>query len=206
MSFGRKGLAPGATAAAPAFGKAQGFGGAAEPVDDDIAAKREAFIASERARKNQAPATTSFDPTGSKAPRSTKFDHLAGGNRAASPLAARMEGAEPASYSPRPRKKFTAFDAAFGVPEKRNVAIAYLFWFVLGQISAHRFYCGDRKGAVAQLTTFFISIFAMFFAPFIGMVGMVIWVFWIIADLFLIPDLLKKYKEQHRSDFSSVFA
>ncbi|MBV7259589.1 TM2 domain-containing protein [Erythrobacter crassostreae] len=206
MSFGRKGLAAGEAVAAPAFGKAQGFGGAAAQANDDIAAKREAFIASERARKNQPPAPTSFDPAGSSAPRSTKFDHLAGGSRAASPLAARMEGADPAAYNPRPRKKFTGFDAAFGVPEKRNVAIAYLFWFLLGQISAHRFYCGDRKGAVAQMTTFFISIFAMFFAPFVGMVGMGIWVFWIIADLFLIPGLLKKYQEAHRSDYSSVFA
>lgn len=207
MGFGRKGLAAGGLAAgevaAPpsAFGDATPFGGQPHSSEDDLAAKREAFIASERARKKKFSQPTSFSPADSKAPPSTQFDHLRNDARPASPLASRFQEAVPTRTSIRERKT-----SVFGAPENRHVALAYLCWFILGQISLHRFYCGDTKGGIAQVLTFAISVFAMMAGSFVGFIGFGIWGFWIIADLFLIPGILRKFQREYRDMSSSVFA
>nr|WP_298926764.1 TM2 domain-containing protein [uncultured Erythrobacter sp.] len=206
MGFGRKGLPAGEVAApiAAGFGKAPSAGGEPQMSDDELAAKREAFIASERARKAGLSQPTTFNPADTKGPRSTTFDHLRNDARPASPLASRFQESVPAS-SPRAsiRARKTSM---FGPPEKRHVGIAYLCWFVLGQVSLHRFYCGDTKGAIAQVATFGFALLALLTGSIIGMVAFGIWALWIFADLFLIPGILRRFQREHRDMSSSVFA
>lgn len=57
----------------------------------------------------------------------------------------------------------------------KSMLVAYLLWAFLGVFGAHRFYLGEK--GVIQL----ISVI-----PF--MVG----IFWVLADVFLIPGLVKR--------------
>lgn len=67
-----------------------------------------------------------------------------------------------------------------------NVVLAYVFWFFLGIVSAHRFYLGRPGSAILQILTYFIAI------------GFVWWV----VDLFLIPRLVRDKQEKIRQDLS----
>ena len=252
MSFGRKGLAPGEATPAPGggFGRA-GVSGAAAPSaqpasQDDMAAKREAFIASERARAAGVPPAPKedvpHDPLINLRNRPTaEPSYLQGAPRAAQPLgqgvstgsnmgpgyaggamrgsgqmsaqqeeeirqAARSMAAGGRSYSggsiePRGSARTSYF---FGDPAGRNLGIAYLLWFVLGQFSLHRFYCGQKDSAIIQMALWMVSIvMLLIFLP-LGVLGFVTWVCWIIGDLFMIPGMLRKFQAEH--DYRGVFA
>ena len=65
---------------------------------------------------------------------------------------------------------------------KKDVGIAYLLWFFLGLFSGHRFYLGRAGSAVAQILT-------------LGGLGI-----WLLADLFLIPKMVREYNESITSN------
>lgn len=67
-----------------------------------------------------------------------------------------------------------------------NGVLAYVFWFFLGIVSAHRFYLGRPGSAILQILTYFIAI------------GFVWWV----VDLFLIPRLVRDKQEKIRQDLA----
>ncbi|MCX7300387.1 MAG: TM2 domain-containing protein [Rhodobacterales bacterium] len=71
--------------------------------------------------------------------------------------------------------------------EAPNVAAAYLLWFFLGILSAHRFYLGKPGTAILQILTFFILI------------GFV----WLLVDAFLIPGMIRKKQDDIRSRLES---
>lgn len=54
----------------------------------------------------------------------------------------------PAIEYPReyPRSSLAAYEA-----RRRSTAVAYLLWFFLGLVGAHRFYAGETRSAVAML-------------------------------------------------------
>ena len=60
--------------------------------------------------------------------------------------------------------------------ESPSVGVAYLFWFLLWFVSAHRFYLGRPGTAVLQIISYFILI------------GFV----WVIIDAFLIPGMIRE--------------
>ena len=68
--------------------------------------------------------------------------------------------------------------------EKKSAGAAYLLWFFLGWISAHRFYLGKPISAVLQILSYFI------------LVGFLWW----ILDLFLIPAIIDRKMDEARSD------
>jgi hypothetical protein len=92
----------------------------------------------------------------------------------------------PASHRPaRPR------------PE-RSMIMAYVWWFILAQISAHRFYLGATNSAIAQVCMFVGWVALILIGPpatFLGLAVMGLWILWILADAFLIPGLHRKYTE-----------
>lgn len=252
MSFGRKGLAPGEAASVPGagFGRA-GVRACAAPsaqsvTQDDMAAKRAAFIASERARDAAISATSKQDvpddPLINLRNRSAaEPSFMQGAARAAQPLgegmstgsnmgpgynsapmrgsgqlsaqqekeirqAARAMAGAGRSYSggsvrqsgSRPTSYF------FGDPAGRNLGIAYLLWFVLGQFSLHRFYCGHKDSAIFQVALWMASlVMLLIFLP-LGILGFAVWVCWIFGDLFMIPGMLRKFQAEH--DYRGVFA
>lgn len=209
MSFGRKGLAPGE--AAPVAARR------VVPVSDEadsIAARREAFLASERARK-------ASEASNAASPPDLSSDPLAALRNSARP-ATRRDDSVGQSWSPMPEQQVRAamqtrgpVAAApavtgkryiLGEPRGRNLFLAYLFWFVAGQGSLHRFYCGQTQSALMQIGLLVGSVlFAFVFAP-VAAVGVIIWIVWIFADLFLIPGMLRRFKAEHATDYGAVFA
>jgi TM2 domain-containing membrane protein YozV len=63
---------------------------------------------------------------------------------------------------------------------KKSVVVAYLFWFFLGMLGAHRFYFGKNGSAIVQLILT------------ITMIGAVVTFVWIIIDAFMIPEWLRE--------------
>lgn len=201
MSFGRKGIVPGK--AAPTVTRT------AAPVpshDDGMAARREAFLASERARNGGSSESAAGSPD-------TKSDHLSGLRNGPRPATRRDEGVGH-SWSPMPEKDIRAAglrtkprqNFIFGDPNGRSLTLAYLFWFVAGQGSLHRFYCGQKHTALMQIGLLIGSILVAFiFAP-LGLIGLLAWVVWLFADLFLMPGMLRRFKAEHRTDYVGVFA
>jgi hypothetical protein len=209
MSFGRKGLAPGEIApvaprpAAPVASQ-----------DDAMAARREAFLASERSRKTGAADAVTASPDNSS-------DPLAGLRNGVRP-AMRRDASAGQSWSPMPEKDVRAAMQSrssagaarrssgqrwiLGEPSKRSLGLAYLFWFVAGQGSLHRFYCGQKETALMQIGLGIVSLVVMFIFPPLGFIGLLAWIVWIFADLFLMPGMMRRFKAEHRVDYGDVFA
>lgn len=66
--------------------------------------------------------------------------------------------------------------------EGPSVVVAYLFWFFLWFVSAHRFYLGRSTSAILQILSYFILI------------GFV----WILVDIFLIPGMVRDRQQAIR--------
>ncbi len=255
MSFGKKGLAAGQVA--PAAG---GFGRAAPPTGqvaeqsagqssaDELAAKREAFLASEKARRKSevgeiTPASLSSEPEDHDplinlrnmsrpeprpaqplgddgAARNGVGGGLGGGPIGASGLSAAQEAEIRAAAHGMAYNKSVRYGSSvssgsgssssggsgfiFGDPHSRNIGLAYVLWFVLGQLSMHRFYCGQKDTAFIQLALWIGSLVVLFIFPPIGLLGLLIWVCWLFGDLFMIPGMLRKFQAEH--DYRGVFA
>jgi TM2 domain-containing membrane protein YozV len=66
--------------------------------------------------------------------------------------------------------------------EAKSVGAAYLLWFFLGFIAAHRFYLGRPGTAILQILSYLILI------------GFIWW----IIDAFLIPGMIQQHKDDVR--------
>ncbi|HWJ73674.1 MAG TPA: TM2 domain-containing protein [Kaistia sp.] len=69
-----------------------------------------------------------------------------------------------------------------------NIVVAYLFWFLLWFVSAHRFYLGRPGSAVLQILSYFI------------LVGFI----WILVDIFLIPGMLRAKQDRLRAEYAAT--
>jgi TM2 domain-containing membrane protein YozV len=63
-----------------------------------------------------------------------------------------------------------------------STAVAYLFWFFLWFVSAHRFYLGRPGTAILQILSYFILI------------GFI----WVLIDAFLIPGMIREQRNEIR--------
>lgn len=63
-----------------------------------------------------------------------------------------------------------------------NMAVAYMLWFFLGIVSAHRFYLGRTSTAILQIISYFI------------LVGFI----WLLIDGFLIPSMMRSKQDEIR--------
>ncbi len=92
-----------------------------------------------------------------------------------------------------------------GPPDQRTIARAYVFWFLGWLGSLHRFYCGDKTGALCQIGLVIGSLLiGEVYLP-AGQIGVGIWFSWLMLDLFLIPRMMRKFRETVRSDAAHVF-
>lgn len=64
---------------------------------------------------------------------------------------------------------------------RKSVGIAYLLWLFLGFFGVHRFYAGSTKTGVMQL------VLAL------SVVGWLVLIPWLLADLVLIPGLIRDH-------------
>lgn len=87
---------------------------------------------------------------------------------------------------PNDAQRMMLYDAG-----KKSVGIAYLFWFFLCFVGAHRFYLGKTGSAVAMLVltlaSFVLMIVGVGFLIF-GAVGI-----WALVDAFLIPGMVQEH-------------
>ena len=67
--------------------------------------------------------------------------------------------------------------------ERKSAGAAYLLWFFLGFLSAHRFYLGKPVSAILQILSYFI------------LVGFVWW----FLDFFLIPSIIEDDLDDKRA-------
>jgi len=74
---------------------------------------------------------------------------------------------------------------------KRSPFIAYLLWFFLGTLGAHRFYAGRTGSAIAILLLTLFSIPLSIVG--IGLLGLVLVGIWVLLDAFLIPDMIRSH-------------
>jgi len=71
-----------------------------------------------------------------------------------------------------------------------NIVVAYLFWFFLWFVSAHRFYLGRPVSAILQILSYFILI------------GFV----WVLIDIFLIPGMIREKQNEIRDNMMRTLA
>ena len=78
--------------------------------------------------------------------------------------------------------------------QKKSALIAYLLWFFLGGIGAHRYYTGATGSAIFMTILFVLSI--VLSVVIIGGLGFLILGIWWIIDAFLIPGLVRTFNIQ----------
>ena len=71
--------------------------------------------------------------------------------------------------------------------EAKSTGAAYLLWFFLGLLSAHRFYLGTPWLAILQIISYFFIIGFL----------------WWLIDAFLIPGMIQEHKQRIRSKLMS---
>lgn len=184
MSFGRKGVgtAPqddGYRASRPARrqGAASNPWGQSNPVTD-LQSKRDAFAAAERARGN----------FGSVSP-AKPGGHSPGWG------AMGMDRSVPAG-----RRQYV-----MGDPQKRNLIVAYVLWYFASPIGMHRFYCGQPQSAWTMIGLLVAGLVVLGTFPPLGIAMLLGWALWIFFDLFLIPGMLRRFKEHAARHYDGVF-
>lgn len=75
--------------------------------------------------------------------------------------------------------------------QKKSVVIAFLLWFFLGYLGAHRFYAGKPLSAIVQLVLSLIGA-ALTFAG-VGFVLLGVVGIWLFIDIFLLPGLIRNH-------------
>jgi TM2 domain-containing membrane protein YozV len=71
---------------------------------------------------------------------------------------------------------------------RKSVAATYLLWLFFGMFGAHRFYAGRTTSGLVQLGLL------------ITLVGWLVLIPWLIADLFLIPGMVRDHNLQTIED------
>lgn len=69
--------------------------------------------------------------------------------------------------------------------QKKSIAAAYVLWFFIGYLGAHRFYLGHVNSGLIQFT-----LFALGWIP--GFAGWFILAIWWLIDAFVIPGLTER--------------
>lgn len=77
---------------------------------------------------------------------------------------------------------------------KKSTATAYILWFFLGMLGAHRFYLDETGTGAAILILTLVSVLLMVVA--IGFATILIPVVWVFVDLFLIPGLVRTHNNE----------
>lgn len=82
--------------------------------------------------------------------------------------------------------------------EAKSVGAAYLIWFFLGGLGAHRFYLGRSGSGVAILL---LTIVGLVLLPVgVGAIALIAVGIWVLVDAFLIPGMVAEHKNKVRND------
>ncbi len=83
---------------------------------------------------------------------------------------------------------------------KKSTLVAYLLWWFLCMLGAHRFYLGRAGSGAAILSITLVSIALMFFL--IGFLTILISAIWVFVDAFLIPGMVRDYNSRLANQLS----
>ncbi|SAL87375.1 TM2 domain protein [Caballeronia arvi] len=75
--------------------------------------------------------------------------------------------------------------------QKKSLVVAFLLWFFLGYLGAHRFYAGKTLSGILQLVMSLIGA-ALTFAG-VGFVLLGVVGIWLFVDIFLLPGLIRNH-------------
>lgn len=84
--------------------------------------------------------------------------------------------------------------------EAKSTGAAYLLWFFLGTLGAHRFYLGRPGSAVVQLLMTIIGWLTIVLV--VGIFILIAVGIWVLVDAFLIPGMIQAHKEKVRQSLS----
>ena len=144
------------------FGRKGGGEVAVPATDPALAARRAAFLAEERARRDQ---------------------------------------------PPQAREEFGGAQRTPVFVREKSTGTAYLLWFFLCGLSAHRFYLGYSTSAVIQLALMPIGYAMVFAGSFAGALPIFGGGLWMLADAFLIPSMVREANRRARDRaVGTVFA
>ncbi|NQW11112.1 MAG: TM2 domain-containing protein [Alphaproteobacteria bacterium] len=88
-------------------------------------------------------------------------------------------------------KGLMRFDAA-----KKSLLVAYLLWFFLGIMAAHRFYLGEMKTGGILVSLWALGLIITLLGAGAGLFFIVIASFWAFIDLFLIPGMTRRRNDE----------
>jgi TM2 domain-containing membrane protein YozV len=80
--------------------------------------------------------------------------------------------------------------------EANSVGVAYLLWFFLGALGAHRFYLGRTGTGIAQLLLFIFGWMTIMIG--VGAFLLLALGIWVLVDAFLIPGMVQAHKAEVR--------
>ena len=72
---------------------------------------------------------------------------------------------------------------------KKSIGVAYLLWFLLGTLGAHRFYVRKTGSAIGQMLLLFIGWLTLIVG--VGALLLIGLIIWVIVDAFLIPGWIR---------------
>lgn len=79
---------------------------------------------------------------------------------------------------------------------KKSALIAYLLWFFVGWLAAHRFYLG-RPGSVFMMLLILVAAIPLWAAePRAGLLAILVLVLWWLVDALLIPGMTRSYNRK----------
>ena len=75
--------------------------------------------------------------------------------------------------------------------QKKSLVVAYLLWFFLGSLGAHRFYTGRTGSAIVQLIVWLVGWGTLIVG--VGFVVLAIAGIWLLIDAFLLPGIIRTH-------------
>lgn len=88
----------------------------------------------------------------------------------------------------------------------KSMMMAYLMWFLLGAMGAHRFYLGRMTSGGIQFGLWVVNIALMLSMNPLSMVTLVAAGVWIIGDAFLIPGMVRATEAAKPGQVAHTFA
>jgi TM2 domain-containing membrane protein YozV len=134
--------------------------------EDALAARREAFVAAERARADRVAESDVFMPAGAALRAS---------------FAAQQQAIEATASGPIEASEIDAALEPF-VPLDRSLPISYGLWLILGLIGVHRFYLARPVTGAVQALLFAGSVTAVAMQYYPAFAGLFLCWLWLLAD------------------------